>query len=350
MNRADAVRQYPGFPWLSLDDLGSVESFLRSRGWITAGEHVCQCEKPGDGNMNLTMRVTTEQRTLIVKQARPWVEKYDHISAPWDRIQYECRFYERIASIPSVAARMPQLLGTDMGARVLALEDLVDARSLASLYSGELLTDDEIQQLAGYLSSLHEATRGPADPGFENREMRQLNHQHVFEIPLAEKNGIDLEHLEHGLSVAAAHLQNDATYRGLVRYVGDRYLSAGPVLVHGDYFPGSWLRTGKGVFVIDPEFCFYGDPEFDLGGTIAHFRLAQQPREHARAFLRTYSEHSGRIAIQSSLLTSFAAVEVMRRLIGVAQLPLPVSGAQRAHLLDQSRRAMINQSWEELWD
>ena len=32
--------------------------------------------RAGDGNMNCTVRVTTGTGTLIVKQSRPWVEKY----------------------------------------------------------------------------------------------------------------------------------------------------------------------------------------------------------------------------------------------------------------------------------
>ncbi|MBI3837681.1 MAG: phosphotransferase [Planctomycetia bacterium] len=350
MTRTDAVREHPKFPWLSLDDPVGLESFLRDRGWLAAGEHICRCQKPGDGNMNLTIRAITDRRSLIVKQARPWVEKYDHIPAPWERIEYECRFYRRIASVPEVAERMPRLLGADMEARAMLLEDLVDARSFASLYADDSLAQDELRQLAHYLRSLHEATRGSADPGFANLAMRRLNHQHIFEVPMTENNGIDLERLECGLTSAAARLREDATYRGLIRYAGQRYLSAGTVLVHGDYFPGSWLRTAKGVFVIDPEFCFYGDPEVDLGCAIAHFRLAQQPREHALSFLQAYAESSATISIQWSLLTCFAAAEVMRRLIGVAQLPLAGSNLRRAELLDRSHRAMIDQSWEELWD
>jgi len=350
MTRADVVREHPDFPWLSLDDPDGLESFLKQRGWLDADESVRACEKPGDGNMNLTIRVRTDRRSLIVKQARPWVEKYDDIPAPWDRIQFECRFYARIAGIPGVADWMPRLLGADLKARALVLEDLVDAQSLASVYSGDALTEGEVRHLARYLKSLHEATRHSADPDFENSAMRRLNHQHIFEIPMVENNGIDLEHLEPGLKAAATHLRNDVTYQGLIRKVGERYLGSGTVLLHGDFFPGSWLRTKNGVFVIDPEFCFFGDPEFDLGCAIAHFRLAQQPRKHALSFLQTYSESSDSITVQFPLLSAFAAAEVMRRLIGVAQLPLSASGVQRVELLERSHRAMINHAWEELWD
>lgn len=348
--RADIIRQHPEFPWLSLDDPGRLDLFLHQRGWLAEDEQISRCEKPGEGNMNLTLRVITNQRTLIVKQARPWVEKYDHISAPWDRVEYEHRFYQRIQSIPDVAAWMPTLLHADMVARVLVLEDLGDAQPLTSLYAGQKLSDHELHQLAGYLRTLHEATRGAADPALANMEMRRLNHQHIFEIPLEENNGIDLEHLERGLSSAAARLRNDSTYLERVSSTGNRYLSTGSVLLHGDFFPGSWLGTADGIFVIDPEFCFYGDPEFDLGCAIAHLCLAGQPLEQAQAFLQAYTEPRDGIAIDSSLLTSYAATEVMRRLIGVAQLPLQTSGGQRAVMLERSRRAMIHQAWELLWD
>ena len=42
--------------------------------------------RAGAGNMNLALRVTTRDgRSLILKQGRPWVEKYAHIPAPFER-------------------------------------------------------------------------------------------------------------------------------------------------------------------------------------------------------------------------------------------------------------------------
>ena len=49
----------------------------------------------------------------------------------------------------------------------------------------------------------------------------------------------------------------------------------GPSLIHGDLFPGSLLQTGSGELrIIDPEFCFCGDPEFDIGVFYAHLLLS----------------------------------------------------------------------------
>ena len=136
MNKEELIRSRPDFPWLRLDDSSTVESVLRQHGWLANDEQVQSCEKPGEGNMNLTIRVRTNRRTMIVKQARPWVEKYDHIPAPWNRIEFESRFYERVSSIEGVADRMPRLLGFDDDARILVLEDMPGTESLVSLYSG----------------------------------------------------------------------------------------------------------------------------------------------------------------------------------------------------------------------
>lgn len=350
MNKADAILAHPEFPWLSLDDWAGLEAFLHSRGWLASDERVVACEKPGDGNMNLTIRVQTDRRSVIVKQARPWVEKYDHISAPWDRAQYECRFYERAASIPDVAGRMPRLLGADPQARTVLLQDLADAQSLSSLYAGDALSQQELQELGRYLRALHEATSGPSDPAFANRAMRKLNHEHIFEFPLADDNGLDLDQFEPGLAAAAASLRQDRDYRASVQKVGQRYLADGNCLLHGDFFPGSWLRVTGGIRVIDTEFCFYGDAEVDLACAIAHLALAAQRRDDALTLLGAYHELAGEVPWQSSLVAGYAAVEVMRRLIGVAQLPLDNKRIRRAPLLERARRALLQESWEMLWE
>jgi len=349
-DREQIYAQHPDFPWLCVDDCKGVEAFLRDRSWLADEERVQRCTSAGEGNMNVTMRVTTSRRSIIVKQSRPWVQKYDHIPAPWDRVEYEHRFYQRVRSIPDVASRMPDLLHADMAARVLVLEDLGNTAPLMTLYTGESLHQPELQQLARFLAALHESTRDRIAPSFENREMRRLNHQHIFEVPLDQENDLDLDELEPGLAAAAASLRGDVKYRRMVSETGQQYLADGPALVHGDFFPGSWLRVAQDVFVIDPEFCFFGDAEFDLGCAIGHFCLSSQPRHSAEAFLRAYIDYGDDTPLDLPLLSRYAAAEVMRRLIGVAQLPLNTRPPWRAQLLRRSQQAMITENWEELFD
>lgn len=350
MSKSEAIRADPDFPWLSLDDCEGVAQFMRSRGWLEPREEVLACEKAGEGNMNLAIRVRTDQRSLILKQSRPWVEKYDHIPAPADRSQFEGRFYQRAGKIEAVARRMPRLLGADFEACSLLLEDLAGAEDFTAMYSGASISTAALTELAEYLAALHEATYGQPDPNFANRAMRSLNHQHIYDIPLQEENGLVLDGYESGLDAAAAQLKRDREYVKRTHETGRRYLADGRCLVHGDYFPGSWLRTKHGVRVIDPEFCFYGDAEFDLGFAVAHYALSRQGATAARGFLETYRRLCHRAELDDRSMARYASAEVMRRLIGVAQLPIPPSDGFRAALLEQSRQMMLTESLEPLWN
>ncbi|MCG8591269.1 MAG: phosphotransferase [Proteobacteria bacterium] len=347
--RASFRKQHPDFPWLAVDDPAGLDRALSAHGWLKPGERVERCERAGEGNMNLTLRVFTSQRSFIVKQARPWVEKYDHIPAPWDRSRVEQHFYQRIASLPQVASRMPSVFGHDAESRLLVLEDLAPARDKTSLYRGDPIAAEDLATLAEFLGALHGGTRGDTDRSLVNREMRALNHAHIFQVPMDPENGIELEAFEPALSAAASELRDDPAYRRALADCGERYQRDGPCLVHGDFFPGSWLDTKRGVYVIDPEFGFYGDPELDVGCAIAHLALARQHPDRARHFLAAVREHEGE-TLAPNWVARYAAAEVMRRLIGVAQLPIPPSQGFRAALLFASRRTLLEGRPEALFE
>lgn len=342
--RRSFQERHPDFPWLEAGRIPPVESLLQRLGWIDSDEVVKDAGKAGEGNMNLTLRVQTSRRTFILKQARPWVEKYDHIAAPWDRIHAEQAFYRRVSREEELATMMPRLLGADLEARVLLLEDLAPAVDMTGLYRGESLETGTLEALAAFLRLLHTRTRGEAQSVFVNLEMRRLNHAHIFELPLTSDLDLPLDDFEPGLGVAARELKRDTAYVARIGEAGDRYLGPGSGLVHGDYFPGSWLLTAEGPRIIDPEFCFLGDPEFDLGVAIAHLALARRPETEARKFISAAGPTS-----DPQWIAFYAAAELMRRLIGVAQLPLGRTEGWRAGMLEGSRRAAMSGSWEALW-
>src|SRR6202011_5004945 len=111
-----------GVFFLDASDLAAMSDHLRNLGWIEPRENILPAVRAGEGNMNYTLRVRTTDRTFILKQARPWVEKYPHIAAPWDRAVVEGRFYELISTRKDLARYMPKLLGVDAQARMLCLE------------------------------------------------------------------------------------------------------------------------------------------------------------------------------------------------------------------------------------
>ena len=307
---------------LDAGDLVGMTARLRALGWLQSSETILDASRAGEGNMNYTLRIRTTGRTVILKQSRPWVEKYPHIPAPRDRALVEAAFYSAIGQHPLLACSMPRLLGVDAEARMLLLEDVAPARDFAFMYGGELPCSGELRQLVGFLAQLNGAFSGTAlDSRFENQDMRRLNHEHIFAFPLRTGNGLDLDRITPGLAELAARLVADVEYCGRVTALGERYLRRGNTLVHGDYFPGSWLRSESGIKVIDPEFCFAGDAEFDVGVMIAHLHLASAGGAMIAETLRLYTAEQ---PLDLQLTRQFAGVEIMRRLYRSGATPLPL--------------------------
>jgi 5-methylthioribose kinase len=350
LSKSRAIREHPRFPWLWAGEPEGVERFLRSRSWIEPSEGFLGCEKAGEGNMNLALRVRTCRRSVVLKQARPWVEKYEEIAAPWGRMDQERRYYERVACIPEVASRTPKLLASDAEACAILLEDLAPCRDLSLLYLGGRIEDEEVDELASYLRALHEAATGADLAAFENRAMRELNHAHIFELPLTSLERLNLDGFEPGLARAAAGVRGDASLRTRIAELGRAYLSNGPSLIHGDFFPGSWLRSERGLFVIDAEFSHAGRPEFDVGVAAAHLALGRQPAGVVHRFLERYRRDAAGRTLDDRLVASFAGVEIIRRIMGVAQLPIPKSTGFRVELLGRAVRVLSGEPLEALWD
>ena len=329
---------YPGAFLLDPLELPALAIYLNEMRWLQTGESVQSAERAGEGNMNCVVRVRTSESTFILKQARPWVEKYPHIPASWDRALTEAAFYREIKQSAFIRSHVPDLLAFDSDERILMLEDLGQSTDLTWLYNsqGQVIPEADLAALIQFLVTLHVDFRDQALASFfQNQPMRELNHEHIFSFPLSRSDDHNLNAITPGLAALAKQLQSNAKYAATVAELGRRYLDAsqGTCLLHGDYFPGSWLNARGRVYVIDPEFGFYGPPEWDLGVMLAHFHLAGQPAELMAEILKRYQATA---PLNPKLACAFAGVEIMRRLIGVAQLPLSCGLDRKRELLDIS--------------
>jgi 5-methylthioribose kinase len=311
-------------------DPAGLESYLRKRSWLNGSELVVAAEVAGQGNMNYIVRVTTDVRTFILKQARPWVEKYPEIDAPFDRALVEAKFYSSVGHT-GAALFMPSLHWVDEQSRILCLEDLGVLGDFTNVYAGVPIQSEELEHLCCFLSFLHCSRSDLA-----NREMRALNHFHIFVLPFQPDNDIDLDRFTPGLQAIAENLKNHQLLGRRAGELGKAYFSEGGFLLHGDYFPGSWLRGGAGAKVIDPEFGFGGPREFDLGVMLAHLLIAGMT--DARASLNPYAHWKD---LDDSLVRGFAGVEILRRLLGVAQLPIRLDLDHKRGLLENAVQLVL---------
>jgi len=161
----------------------------------------------------------------------------------------------------------------------------------------------------------------------------------MFVFPLLPENNFRIDAITPGLKGSANRLLGDARYQETVSKLGEQYLEEdGDCLLHGDYFPGSWLRTDEGIRIIDPEFCFYGPSEFEIGVLVAHLYLARQPHSLIEDAVTRYTSQR---RLNERTMRQYAGVEIMRRLIGVAQLPLPYGLEEKKKLLSLSQRLVL---------
>lgn len=300
---------------------------------LNIDETLISLQKAGEGNMNLVFRARTNQRSFIIKQAKPYVVKYPSIPAPIDRIETEYMFYQAIEKSPFLRERSPKIINFIAGKQLLLMEDLGEIEDYSKIYKEPIIEEPTIIELLAYLSNLHQIS-GVEFP--ENLAMRKLNHEHIFQVPFEERNGIDLDKIQPGLQKLARKVQQNQNLKDTVLTLGKRYMQNSTTLIHGDFYPGSWMMGKSSLKIIDPEFAFAGDPEFDLGIMAAHLRLADTDIDGYTMMQRYYTN-----PLRMDVIKQWEGVEIIRRLIGVAQLPLQKSLKAKKDLLTHATKQIM---------
>jgi len=314
--------------------ISDVQNHLLAFGWLIENEQIENIEKPGEGNMNVVLRVKTNLRSFIIKQSRPYVQKYQQIDAPLDRITVEYQFYNSISPNGS-DIHFPKILAFDAAQFLLMQEDLGNCRDMSYLYNNRKIPHEQLITLVKVINRVHNASVTKDYP--ENKELRRLNHQHMFVLPFLEDNGFQLDDVQQGLQRIAAPYKTNPRLKTDIKAIGEKYLSKGTVLLHGDYYPGSWMEAIDTIFVIDPEFSFVGFAEFDLGVLAAHCILITNDTSCLNVIAKNYKD-----AVDQKLLMQLAGIEIMRRIIGLAQLPLTRTLEEKTYLLQLAHKLILS--------
>jgi 5-methylthioribose kinase len=290
-----------------------LQGYLEQLSWIS-NETISEVVSAGEGNMNVVLRITTDQRSFILKQSRPYVQKYPDIPAPIERIDVEAQFYHALSK-SDVSQHLPSVMNYAPQEYLLMLSDLGAIVDMTSIYHAREIKDSYVEQLVRIAHQCHQSQDVAGFP--ENMELRKLNHQHIFLLPFDGDNGFSLDDVQVGLQELAKPYQGNIALKSVIAEMGEHYLSQGDALVHGDYYPGSWMRSDEELYVLDPEFAHLGQAEFDLGVMTAHLIMATHDIDYRSKVIEAYPNE-----IDQLLLSRYAGIEIMRRLIGLAQLPI----------------------------
>ncbi len=310
-----------------------ADQYLKSLGLDTG---VRQISSAGDGNMNCTQRIVlSNEKSYILKQSSDFCEKYPEVPAPITRLKEEVLFYDLARVNPKLKDVTPNKISFDEKNFLFLMEDLGQGKDFSSLYSGDRISQVDLKAIASILSEIHN-TKISKDVVFDNHEMRKLNHAHMYDIPLQAENGLILDEITPGLNDLKDMLVKNSDYTQRVKELGEMYLASGDCLVHGDYYPNSWLKCDEKIFIIDPEFGFQGVKEFDIGVAIAHLYLSDHDEEIVDLFMENYQGDFDKL-----LSLQFAGVEIMRRILGYAQLPIKKDLENLKNLFELSMKLVI---------
>ena len=310
--------------------LNEINNYLSDKiSFLERKERINQIDIAGEGNMNVVLRLKTQKRSFILKQSRPYVQKYPSLAAPIERIAVEYQFYTQMLNHPF----FPKVLYYSTEDHLMLLEDLGQCESLISLYREASISDSLFKTLLSALDKIHSCSIPKDYP--KNRGLRNLNHQHLFILPF-NNNDFSLDTIQKGLDELAAPYKKNKRLKKQIEKLGERYLKQGNTLLHGDYYPGSWMMNHNQLYIIDPEFSFVGFKEFDLGVMAGHLVLATANINYLERICKEYPT-----SINEDWVYSICGVEILRRLIGLAQLPLDRSVEEKQRLLSMAQNFIL---------
>jgi 5-methylthioribose kinase len=301
----------------------NAASYLVERGFLKPGEDAT-LEPAGEGNINWVrrVRISPDGRSLVLKQARPALERFPEYEVTTERIVFESRYYE-VARPNDLGRVLPLVLAFDEGERVLLLEDLGSAERLDDALRRGVDGRDAARGLGQFLGRVHAATRNNAllAQSFRNDAMRRLHGDHVFFLPFRENTFP----LSSGLKRKAERVWRDATLTARADRAYARYLGAQEALVHGDVQAGNVLLSPSGPKLLDAEIAHLGDPAFDVGTLVAHLWVNARGTPGAGLGLvqTLWSEYlgvTGPGALRFEEVALYAGIELLRRTIGAARI------------------------------
>lgn len=290
---------------------------------------VLDLSSAGAGNMNCTLRaVFKNNHSVILKQSSSYCENYPQVAAPIERLEKEYSFYNLCSVNAKLNNFLPKMINFDAKENILIMEDLGVSKDYSFVYGEENISDDDLVNISKILSEIHNTPK--KEKTIFNRNMRTLNHEHIFDIPFRENNGLE------SLNDYSKNLCSNLKFKMNVAKLGGLYLYSGNDLLHGDFYPASWLATEKGIKVIDPEFGFHGLREFDIGVSIAHLKMSGHDEKKINLFLDSYA-----LKFDKNLVLDFCAIEILRRILGVAKLPLSLNESELENLVVESSKRFL---------
>jgi 5-methylthioribose kinase len=240
-----------------------------------------QVQEVGDGNLNLVFIVKGADRSVVVKQALPYLRCVgESWPLPLDRAWFE---YEALVEQARHApARVPAVHHFDRTMGLVVMEYITPhiilrkglirgvVYPLMARHIGEFMADTLFKTSDYHMPAARKKERMALF--CQNTQLCKITEDLVFTDPYRQASSN--RHTTPQLDDVARSFQNDGPLKLAAQEFKYAFLTRAEAMVHGDLHTGSIMVTETDTRVIDPEFAFYGPIGFDVGAFIANLLLA----------------------------------------------------------------------------
>ncbi len=268
--------------------------------YLSTPSETWRAEEVGDGNLNLVFIIKSEKKSLIAKQALPYVRLVgESWPLPLSRAYFE---HEALCRHNDITPHLtPAILHYDHEKALIIMEHLTPhiilRKGLISGVQYPLLADHMGHFLAESLFNtsdlaLDGQTKKMSVALFsENHVMSGLTEQVIFDDPYfdAELN----RHTSPELDDFVNNIRSDNALKKAIQELKTIFMNKPESLLHGDLHTGSVMVTQEDTRIIDPEFAFYGPMGFDIGAFMTNLLLSyfsQKGHEEKQGARDAYGE------------------------------------------------------------
>lgn len=241
---------------------------------------VAEISEIGDGNLNFIFHVRTPKAQMAIKHAPSWsrISRGTRALTP-DRLGFEARALRLFREL--APQHVPVVYAYDAEASILAMEFITPHEILRK----GLMTGREYPDFSDHISTyLANCLFNTSDFALKPSAKRQLVAEFSRNVELCEiterlvftdafVGSDDNRWTRPQLDAAVGRIQSDPIVRMRVERLKLDFLTRTDALLHGDLHTGSIMATSDETFVIDPEFAVFGPMGFDIGMMIGNLLL-----------------------------------------------------------------------------
>ncbi len=234
----------------------------------------------GDGNLNFVYTIRSPRRSVILKQAVPYLRVVGE-DYPLSRVRMSFEIWALEAEKALVPKHVPEIYYRSHDMSLVVMQNLDRHKILR----GEMINRIAFPHLAEHISTfladtlyytsdfyLDPATKKENVKKFINIELCKITEDFIFTHPYEDNEtnaynpALDMAHVK-------AFRENGAV-KVAVQEMKYKFMTEAQALLHGDLHSGSIMLNQEETYVIDPEFAFYGPMGFDVGIYLANLIMS----------------------------------------------------------------------------